>query len=488
MKPINIKHTILSVALLAFASACDKDLEPFDSKSDEVALATPADLQTATYGAYASIKPYDYGTSLFRLGEYGGDNVGFSGTSTNTMFNVYTYTHFPDMAISANFWREAYKAIYASNRIIERIEDGTSPMLDQIKGENLYLRAFSHFNIVRLFSRPFPQGQGDNPGIVIKDNTVTDDFPARSPVKEVYDFVINDLLKAASLMTEDKSASFASREVAYALLSRVYLYKEDNENSIIYADKVFDSGRYALVDTEPYQTYFTVVPENNPETIFAIRNIIADDIGYAALGSQYYNDPVTKATGWGQTSASQAFVDLLAQYPEDARHSFIEPQRDADGNMLTRYDDYTPQYFVNKYNWQEGVPNLSSPVYLRLAEMYLNRAEANAKLGNLQEAIDDVNVIRRRAGLLGSALYTLGNLKGHTSVLDVVLEERRLELAFEAHRTYDLFRNNRSMIRAYPGTHGTDHFNLKVNPTDERVILYIPEREMNVNPNLIQNP
>lgn len=132
--------------------------------------------------------------------------------------------------------------------------------------------------------------------------------------------------------------------------------------------------------------------------------------------------------------------------------------------------------------------NLSSPVYLRLAEMYLNRAEANAKLGNLQEAIDDVNIIRRRAGLSGAALYTLADLKGHASVLDVVLEERRLELAFEAHRPFDLFRNNRPMVRAYPGFHGSDNYNLTINPTDERIIFFIPEREMNVNPNLVQNP
>jgi len=131
---------------------------------------------------------------------------------------------------------------------------------------------------------------------------------------------------------------------------------------------------------------------------------------------------------------------------------------------------------------------LGSPVYLRLAEMYLNRAEANAKLGNLQEAIDDVNVIRSRAGLSGSALYTLNDLHGLNSVLDVVLQERNLELSFEGQRAFDLFRNNFPMIRDYPGYHGTDHIHQTISSTDNSVIYFIPEYEINNNPNLTQNP
>jgi starch-binding outer membrane protein, SusD/RagB family len=123
-----------------------------------------------------------------------------------------------------------------------------------------------------------------------------------------------------------------------------------------------------------------------------------------------------------------------------------------------------------------------------LAEMYLNRAEANAKLGSDVTAIEDVNLIRQRAGLSGSALYTVNDLKGHNSVLEVVLEERRLELAFEGQRPFDLYRNNLPMVRAYPGFHGTDNYNFTVEPTDPRVVWYLPQRELIVNKNLVQNP
>jgi hypothetical protein len=99
-----------------------------------------------------------------------------------------------------------------------------------------------------------------------------------------------------------------------------------------------------------------------------------------------------------------------------------------------------------------------------------------------------VNTIRTRAGLSGKALYMVEDLKGRGSVLNVVLEERRMELAFEGHRPGDLYRNNLPLVRAYPGLHGTDNFHFRVEPTNSRIIFYIPEREVNINKNLVQNP
>lgn len=479
------KRMMVAMTLLTLVAACKKDLQPYDSKSNEVALATPEDIQIATYGNYSMLVAEKYTRHLLTLNEWPGDNVVQSGADGDQASLGASYKHIPAMYPTTDFWEQSYKLIYSANLIIEKIQDGESAVLDQLKGENLYLRAMAHFNLVRLFGRPYPQGDGNNPGVPIKDNSDTEDFPARNTVKEVYDFVIADLLKAAALMTEDKNSNFASKAVAEALLSRVYLFMEDNENAIAYADKVINSGRYQLASTDVYKKAPTLVPESNPETIFNIRHTISDNKDKNAVGSLYYNDPATLSTGWGEYYASQAFMDLLNEYPEDARHAFITPHY-IDG--VLQYRGTSPQYFINKYNWQEGIANLSSPVYLRLAEMYLNRAEANAKLGNDELAIADVNVIRERAGLSGSALYSVDGLKGRGSVFNVVLEERRLELAFEGQRPGDLYRNNLPLVRAYPGLHGTDNFHFRVEPTDPRVIYYIPEREMNINPNLTQNP
>lgn len=486
MKAFLNKGLLVAAVLTALTTGCKKNLQPYDSKLDATALAGPDDLQTATYGVYAGLVAADYTRFEHILGEYPSDDVALSGTTTDPLYNVYNYTDFPGNNVTTSFWRQAYKVIFSANRIIERIPDGKSVALDQLKGENLYLRAMAHFDLVRFFGRPYPQGAGSNPGVVIENNTQGDPLPKRSTVKEVYDFIIADLLNAASLMTVKKDARFASKEVAYALLARIYLFKEDNANAIKYANMVIDSKRYTLMATEPYKKYFTVVPEANPETIFAIRHTTADNRAKGAIGSMYYNDPVTQSTGWGEMYASLAYIKLLDTYPNDVRHAFVELQRAPNGDTLKRGN--VPKFYINKYNWQENVANLSSPVFLRLAEMYLIRAEANAKLGNNDAAIQDVNLIRGRAGLSGNQLYTSIDLKGRASVLDVVLDERRLELAWECQRPGDLFRNNRPMIRAYPGFHSLDRYNQTVQPTDNRVIFLIPSRELTLNPNLTPNP
>jgi hypothetical protein len=298
-------------------------------------------------------------------------------------------------------------------------------------------------------------------------------------------------------MSVSKTNPFASKEVAYALLSRVYLYKEDNAKAIEYADKVISSGRYSLLTGAEYSNYFRGVPEGNRETIFCIRHTKVEDRGYSAIGSMYFSGDVSgnaqnqAFSGWGEIYASKKYVDKVAENAGDLRMSFISPYR-VNGVLQnnTKLTPNTPMYYINKYSLQEGIVNLSSPVYMRLAEMYLNRAEANAKLGNDQLALDDVNRIRQRAGLSGAALHTLTSVatSGKT-ILDVVLEERWLELAFEGHRAYDLFRNNRAMVRNYPGSHVVSgNINQTIQPTDNRVIFFIPQSEIDKNNKLTQNP
>lgn len=99
-----------------------------------------------------------------------------------------------------------------------------------------------------------------------------------------------------------------------------------------------------------------------------------------------------------------------------------------------------PKFYITKTSLQQGVPHLYSPIILRLAEMYLNRAEAYAKLGNVNKAVEDINIIRTRAGI---PTYT--NLPSTSTIVDIVLQERRAELAFEGHSKFDIFRNGKTL-------------------------------------------
>lgn len=494
---------ILLMGMLTLSSvSCEQYFEPATSINEESALTNAADVQTATIGTYAVLLNAAYVRSVHFLMEYPSDEVAQGQSSADDLTRAYRYNHINTSGHCTNFWGQAYKVIAAANNIIAYVPDDASTELRQLKGENLYLRAMMHFNLVRVFGRPYTQNDGNNPGVPLLLEHLNDEQKltiSRSSVKEIYESVISDLTKAADLMSQDKACSFASKEVAQALLARVYLYKGDNAKAIEYANHVIESGRYQLLQGGEYSGYFKTAPASNKETIFAIHHTKVQDRGFSSLGSMYFSGDASGnalgqgASGWAEIYASEKFKKFLDKNPEDTRKNFITPYVvNGVQQFNQKLTPATPMYYINKYSLQEGVINLSSPVYLRLAEMYLIRAEANAKSGNTQLALDDVNLIRQRAGLTGEKLYTAGNLAGKTA-LEVVMEERWLELAFEGHRSYDLFRNNLPVVRDYPGTHSlnntpTTNVNYTVQPTDDRVVFFIPQAEVDRNPNLTQNP
>src|SRR5690606_11338479 len=182
-------------------------------------------------------------------------------------------------------------------------------------------RALMHFDLLRMFSRPFNQSPETNLGIVIKSTTEEPTSPSRSTVKETYDFIIGDLLQATDLMHVDKSSIFASQEAAWALLARVYLYMENYTEAEAYADKVIASGKYALLPTDQYRVYFTFLPESNRETIFAIKLREVENMGKTSIGSMYHG-----VGGWGEIFVSKPFRDLIYKNDNDARIQFIDPE------------------------------------------------------------------------------------------------------------------------------------------------------------------
>lgn len=494
MKIKHVTTALMAGVLILTNVACEKTFAPSTAIDEKSALTSAADIETATIGTYALFKDAAYVRSGYFFTEYPSDEIAQGQNSSDDLSNIYKYTPIKTSSHAASFWASAYRSVGAANRVIEAIPDASAADAKQLKGENLYIRAMLHFNLVRIFGRPYPQTPEVNLGVPILKDGLTDDEKLvlpRSTVKQVYDFIIADLLKAADFMTQNKSNSFASKHVAEALLARVYLYKGDNTKALEYANKVINSGRYTLLTTSEYPNYFRSVPEANKETIFCIRHIKTEDRGFSAIGSMFFSgdasgNPLNQAaSGWGELYASKKIYEALMAYPQDVRLKFLSPlMENGTVKFNTKITPNVPMYYINKYNLQEGIVNLSSPVYLRLAEMYLIRAEANTKLGNDQASLDDVNIIRKRAGIPVLTLAGL-SIAGKT-MLDAVLDERWLELAYEGHRHYDLFRNNRPIVRNYPGT-GTST-NQVVDPGDSKVVAFIPQTEIDKNPKLIQNP
>lgn len=488
---------IAAMALILSASACKKDLllPPYAGMVDETVVSTLDGLQSATIGTYNYIKDPYYVRNYHIFSEYASDNVSLSGTTTDPLFYAYNYQHQKNQGNVYNFWRKAYQAVYGTNVVIAKVAENQDPVRDQLLGENYFLRAMIHFDLVKFFGRPYTQDNGESLGVMIKTNTDVAELPARSKVKDVYALILRDLLKSVKLMNSSKNNNFASKEVAMALLSRVYLYMGNYKDAYDYADKVIKTQRYTLSSTTDYPKYFTKSPEENSETIFAIKHVLKDDRLDDAIGSMYWGGNI----GYGEMYASQSYRELVNKFAEDVRNSFVVPQyernadgsikKDSQGNPILQKRNGYPKYFINKFSFQNGYETLSSPVVLRLAEMYMTRAEAAFQLGRPDEALNDVNVLRKRAGLSGSALFSANNMMGYTNVLDVIVDERRLEFAFEGQRKFDVFRNKKTLNRSYPGTHlPSGQTTQEIQYTNPRVIFFIPEQDMVVNPNLVQNP
>lgn len=474
-------------ALTSFAlgvTACSLETKPSDGIPTDTVTGSLQGIKAATIGNYSKMLSADFIRNLYYMNELPGDNVSLSGTTSDPLFFSYNYGHIPNQGNTNEIWIRCHSIIEGANHLIPYIDETKSSEYSQLKGENIFLRAWSHFIMLNIFAKPNtllgvnPNTELGIPLMMTYDATAK---PSRSTLKQSYDAIISDLLSAASLMQSDKSNVYASKEVAYAMLSRVYLYQGNNAKAIEYADLVINSGRYSLATGANYSNYFKIQPESNPETVFAAKFTLKDDLDYGSIGSMYNDDG-----GYGELYASLKYMKLLNQNPQDLRQSFVKVQIDAAGDTIRRRG--VPKIFVYKFSNQGAKASLASPAVLRLSEMYLTRAEANAKLGNDQLAIDDVNVIRARANLSGTALYTTTNLGIHPTVLDVVLEERQLELAFEGFRPLDLFRNNKKMERNYPGVHPKVGGKQIILPTNARIIHYLPQNETTLNTNLIQNP
>lgn len=536
-------------------------------------------------GIYAQLKTWS--DPMHRLGEYAGDNMMIRGASTDAFYEFITYSRTPDNYRLQNFWDYGYKAIAQASNIINMAKETDDPEIKSKLGECYYVRGMMYFYLCRAFGRPYYQAPDKNLGVPIVNGTPSEEeisnlsLPDRSTVKDTYQQAINDLRTAESLITTSfKSADYASKEAAQAMLSRVYLYMsgtyenpntEYADSARYYADLIINSPQFRLVSREDYMKSARTAPENYPEAIFVIKRLATDFPGfdyYYGIGGMYSN---IGGMGWGEMYASAKYIELLDETKRndwrkgdegivDARAKFIEPQYITDDNgkytevlrfitpntagtgytyvqlpvnegrtecwtvdennkpkdryPISLYSGRTPEeeYYTINYNGatytgvidykmalNNGYPmfyitkcsrednlesQLHSPIISRLDEMYLNRAEAYVKLGQLENARIDVNEIRKRA-INEQATYDSNTFSANAA--ELVDKERQLELAYQAERSYDVFRNGGTLTRQYPGPHPTSD----VLATDYRVTYYIPQTAINSYPNgstLTQNP
>ncbi|MBK1440683.1 RagB/SusD family nutrient uptake outer membrane protein [Parapedobacter sp. ISTM3] len=489
-----------------FSTSCNLVVEPSDSLTTGTLVTTSDGLRNALNGAYSLYKDHVefngvvssnnmYLRQYFQLADFASDDIVCGQVTTDPLWYSFTQDHTPTQANTRFFWYISYKIINTVNTVIEAVEQqgGTDAATEQLLGECYFLRAFTHFNLVRLFAKPYTHDP-NAPGVILR---LALDEPAakeRATVAEVYQAIIADAERGASLMNNPRGAQYASKEAAWALLSRVYLYMENHEETIRYADQVINSGRFTLTTPSTYPSLFPNAVSAS-ETIFCVAFTSVDDYGRGSIASMVYSDG---NSGWGEEFASASLRALMEDHPEDVRWQYIEALKDESGQV--RRLNGIPIYYIKKFSYQDGNPNLSSPIMFRLAELYLNRAEAKAKSNRAAEALDDLDIIRSNRGL--AAHRYDGQPPAGLTALEAVWNERRIELAFEGHRMFDVYRNKQDLVRDYWGYHlvglresDIDHSrrpagfaNIRLDWQHPRSIYHIPIDEVLSNPLVTQNP
>nr|WP_067060111.1 RagB/SusD family nutrient uptake outer membrane protein [Mucilaginibacter sp. L294] len=498
--------TLVTLAVFAASSCKNLDVNPSDALSTGTLVTTTDGLTNALNGAYSLLKDHVefngsvdannmYLRQFYHLSDFASDDIVCGQVTTDPLYYSFSLDHSPAQGNTRYYWYISYKIITGVNTVIDAVEKSgkTDAATNQLLGECYFLRAFCHFNLVRLFAKPYSVDP-NAPGVILRTNLTDPSKKARSTVKEVYDSVLADAEKAAGLMTQPRGVQYASQEAAWSLLARVNLYKEDNDKAIEWSNKVIGSGKFTLATKATYPALFANATTAS-ETIFCIAFTTVDDYGkFGSIASMIYSDG---NSGWGEEYASSSLRAAMAPHPEDVRWSYIVPSKVGD---VVQKKNGVEMYYISKFSFQGGSPNLSSPIMFRLAELYLIRAEAEAKKGATADALDDVDEIRKNRGLEGS-LYNK-TVPAGTTALDVVLLEKRIEMAFEGHRSYDVFRNKKTLNKAYWGYHitglketdidlsktPTGYPNLTVPYTNPRIIYYIPVDETLTNPLATQNP
>lgn len=599
---MKLKYT-LGALVAAFALAgCSLDVNMYDGVTGED--VTARNIVELSQGSYSMLK-YDGGLidNGYYFWAYGADDLSWGGTSTDTKFDIYDYSRNINSAVTEYAWELGYRTIGNCNKVIEMGAELGANITDEEKvivGENYYLRALSYFLLVNEFAQPYSNNPTQNPGLPLKLTSDPNDLPqSRSTVAKIYDQVVKDLQDAITYMTlptgmSPKNSCYATKEAAQALLARVYLYMENWDGAWTMANDVINSGRFELLKGDDYKIYPQFIPEENSETIFAVRRTKQkDDSEAGRMGGLYIQ---VDDKGWEEMYASAPYLNLLelhldAQgYPKDLRSGFITKRYVEDGtdtskypitgNPERNYKDWTfvyaakqagananyeyrqisvtkqndgtyamgaedaanfqsatiqsepynlgtryyvqasdgtkyigriePRvydartlrkkesmflvYAINKCSYQEKYFHLWSPIISRLAEMYLIRAEANLeKGGDTQTTLDDVNVIRKRAGI---PEWTLDNIQTAENgqpkdIHKIIEEERMLEFAWEGLRRFDVFRWRHTLDRKYPGGHTLrqgDRY-LEIPYNSPSVCEFIPQAQYDAYPyDLGQNP
>ncbi|RZL06262.1 MAG: RagB/SusD family nutrient uptake outer membrane protein [Pedobacter sp.] len=460
---------------------------------------TPYD--TFLFAAYDALRSYNYIADAFMVvSSIRSDDADKGSTPTDGGADVIGMDNFPALTNGRvnTLWGEYYVMINRCNTIIDQVRNNpeiiaTSEMKNQAEAEAKFLRGYSYFFLVRAFGRV---------PLVDKLSTVSTNTPQSSP-EQVYAFIEADLQYAAANLPvswDKKFVGRSTRGAANGILAKVYLYQKKWAQAMATANLVMTSGQYDL--STPYTTIFGEAGENSKESVFEIQGTARPGVAVGDLGTQYTNmqgvrGPGVWDLGWGWNTPSAA---LEAAYepgdPRKARTILYTSTASTPG--LTVYGEVTPVGLPNpKYNHKRHSNPAFRTLYnhlkgwwmnvqiLRYADVVLMYAEAANELGgadNTTKALTALNSVRARARGSNSSVLPNVTTTDQTALRNAIRQERRIELAMENERFFDIVRWNIDVDAMQAG--GKTNYN----PNRDR-LLPIPQQQIDLSKGVLtQNP
>ena len=486
---MKLKYNLIAIALLGFSfSSCSDFLEqnPQTDLSENDFYKTADDILSAVNGAYSSLQEGDIYGNWYVFGEIPSDNtrnqLSGSVTTQNEFDQFYIDTQ---NSMIANFWKAAYKVINRTNTILGRIDgiEINTELANRYKLECKFIRALMYFNLVRVY--------GDVP-LVLKEISISESYDIlREPKENVYNQIIADLKEAQDLPVSYSTAEDgrATQGAAKALLANVYMTLHKYAEAETILAEIINSGRYSLLENTPgslnidgYKNVFSPVNHNSKEGIFEIQFLKG---GYGE-GSNYANNFAPENSGTNVVAVGGTGGNNIPEM--DIYNAYEEGDLRRDFSMSLGYYDnrknneWVESRYVCKFMdvpYQNNDASNNYPV-IRYADVILMYAEALNQNGKTAEACKYLNMTRRRG---------FGYQTTETSPVDLqttdkaqfalmVEQERRVELAFENHRWFDLIRTGRAVeVMRSKGC--------SLNETN--LICPIPQKQIDVNPKLTQN-
>lgn len=491
--------------LAASLSSCVNDwldVAPSDGTDADAALTSSSDLAAARTGMYAALKGNSnlvdyYGQQFFVYGDvHAGDDYQYNniGGSNRASFyydmNYQTASEFSSSTSSSNVaWKSPYIVIGRANRIIAAAEGGAlsdaaeaKATIDQYAAEAKVLRALAHFDLVRIYGKPYTEDQGASLGVPLVTGVLESNAkPARSTVAEVYTQVVKDLTEAISsnALATETEPGYVSVWGAKAILSRVYLNMGDYANALSVAEDIIKKSGAALWTRDQYFKAWDASTPNESEFLFRL-NVAGstDNNDLNGIGNLQQRD------GYKEMVATKKFVDMLTSDPKDVRNDMFLPATAA--KEVATYG--TNKVFLNKLRGQGGnLRNVTIVPIIRLSEVYLTAAECAFRKNDKTKAVEYLNDLVKNRTTTEASLATVDNI-----TLERILVERRKELIGEGQRYFDALRNNETITRytseADKGWHKTLSKEAQSFDRDYfKAIAAIPQAEINANPNIKQN-